>query len=123
MEMKCVLDTNFIIYLVEKKVDIFSCLCEYGKPKFYITRAVLDEIKKITKNKGSKGKNARAALKLIEELGIKVLKYNSDADKSLIVAAKELGMFLCTHDRKLIDISKKTGIKIVMLRGKGIIIK
>ncbi len=101
------LDTNFLLIPLQFKIDIFSELDRLMDYQQEITTGtpVLTELKKITKNKGTKGMAAKFALKLItvnkEHGKIKVVKGTMPADDWIVEHAKETGAIVCTNDIEL----------------------
>jgi len=115
--MKFIVDTNFMIYIARYKIDIFNELLKFGKPEIFITENVLVELKKMSKNKGKKGLYANTALKIVKELGFKIIKSEfSDTDNDLVYNATKEDMKICTMDKKVMEKARDKGLDMIIIR-------
>ncbi|MCD4666197.1 hypothetical protein K8R47_00095 [archaeon] len=102
---KIILDTNFILVPFQFKVDIFEefkRICDF-QYKLYILDKSLDELKKIKKEK--------AALSLIKQKNIKVIK-TKNADYVDDQLKKLKNVIIATNDKKLIKQLKTPYIRL-----------
>ncbi len=113
--MRILLDTNFILSCIRKKIDFFEELMEH---EILIPKQVIDEIKKISvsKKKLKFKEEARLALKILEKSKFKKIKLEDDyVDKGIRkFAQKNPNIVVATLDR---DLKKKLKRKLV-IRGK-----
>ena len=124
MIMKILLDTNFLIYVVNSKVDFLSeinRICDFSY-ELAIPSQVLDEIDKILeKGKGKEKEKAEITLvvleQLIKEKTIKVIDIQGrDADSAIINLAKKEKIIAATMDRAL---KKKLNMRIITIRQRS----
>lgn len=119
--MKIWLDTNFLIYAAEKKVDYIEEIDNLINKSYQLITpsTVIKELEKISKGKGKDNLAAELALKIIEKNNIKEIKTDKLVDVFMIKNIKQ-GDILASMDRKLIKkiknkkltISKSKKIKI-----------
>ena len=111
--MRFLLDTNFIIEVVKKSVDM-SGFMEFGLPEFYILEGSIKELERLAQNKGKKGVYAKVAIELIEWNKFNILKSEEksvDTDLS-----KRNGFVVCTQDRELRKRLTIKGFRTIYLR-------
>ena len=117
--MKIILDTNFLIDIVRFKTD----LSELEGDELFVTDAVLNELRRISKGKGEEAASARTALVVRQTKDLKVLKSKEkEADLSLLEHAKD-GYAVATQDLELKKKLKKIGAKIVYIRQRKFLVK
>ena len=119
-----IFDTNFLIDLVRFKVDLEEVEGLVARPYQLATLdAVVSELKKIG------NKNARAALKIIEGRGFKILKAAKRNVDDAIIDAVEKAVkennaeqaartVVATNDAELRKRIKALGAKVIYLRAK-----
>ncbi len=112
--MKIIIDTNVFIYAAESKIDLFAQL---KANEIFTTTAVITELKKLSKGRSRKAENAKLALALIEQKGLKILHTKEKPDKSLLEYGKK-GYAVATHDRILAKQLKINGCKTIYIRQK-----
>lgn len=114
------LDANFLMSIEEFKIDIFSELNRLLDFKYSLVtlKPVVNELKRMAKGKGRKGRAARVSLDLLGKIRVIDTKIQ-EADKAILEFAKEKNAFVCTNDRKLRKELKEIGIKVIYLRGKN----
>ncbi len=103
------LDTNTLIYMAQGLIPPSTLLEEAGYPQLATTSKVVEELEKLAiLGKPSTRRAARAALSLLDRLGVKVLEWggSGDADDSLEAAALQLKhsgaqVVVATSDRAL----------------------
>ncbi|MEM4663201.1 MAG: PIN domain-containing protein [Candidatus Diapherotrites archaeon] len=117
---KVALDTNILLYSVEKRFDILNELrTNFGVSEIVVPQSVVNEIRKILKKSGN-GKLARKAAlaeKIIEIGGVKIVKLSKNADNDLKKLSKR-GFAIATHDRELKKLIKNYGGKVIYLGSK-----
>lgn len=114
-----ILDTNILMASEEFSFNIFSELNRLldFQYKLITLKPVVEELKKISKNKGKKGVAAKVGLKLLKD--VKIIDVNSkNADKVILKFAKENDALVCTNDKELKNKLKEKGINIIYLRSK-----
>lgn len=118
--MDFLLDASFIIFAMEKRIDIEGGLSEFGEPFLSITDAVKREIMKLAEGGSHDGGTARAALEWIERQGMIVIASGPvGADEGMINSAKEYEMAVCTQDARLKKRLKSEGVKVFTIRNMG----
>jgi rRNA-processing protein FCF1 len=117
--MKVVLDTNFLIFASNFKVDLFL---ELKGNELFVTEPVLEELRDISAKKGRDAAAARLALKTVEEMGLKILESKErEADASLLDYGKQ-GYAIATQDKNLKEKLKRAGAKIIFIRQKKYVV-
>ncbi len=126
MTIKILLDTNFLIYCAENKINYPEEIDKKVKQgnELLVFDQVINELKDISCRKEEKfknKKNAEISLKLLELNKIKIIKSGSNnADNSIVLFAKENpNTIICTLDRNLKKRVDKSKTKFIILRGKG----
>jgi len=107
--MRILLDTSFLMLPFEKRVDIYEEI-KYGlgNPELFTLSVCINELEKLNK----------AAIDLLEKKGVKIIESKGSADKALIKVASKERMVLATIDRKLKEIAKRKGVRVVFFRKK-----
>jgi len=121
--MKFVLDTNFLLIPAKFKVDVFTELEKFGKPKLFTSDLVLRELDTVVKRGTSDARNAMIGMVLIEKKCINVIPAElKEADEEMLRLA-ELGYIVCTQDTALIRRLKKDKRPVITLRQKKYLVK
>ncbi len=118
--MKVLLDTNFLMMPNQFGVDIFEFLKYYDVA---VLSSCLDELKKLSKKKGSDGKAAKIALRLIEENKVEVIRAKEKCDRAILDYAPGNKCTVGTNDKALIKALKNKGVKIIRLKQKKYLIE
>jgi len=110
-------DTNFLIYSVKYRIDLFSgLLMLFGSYVLIYPLGVERELKGLSRNKSKDGMLAKIALSLL--CSMKGMKHSESVDEFLMNAdAHGIGA-VCTHDKKIIESIKNKKIAVVIIRGK-----
>jgi uncharacterized protein len=113
--MKIVLDTNFLLLPVQRKLDIFEELHQSIMEPYdlYVLDATLDELRKI---RGKDRPAARVALELIQAKHLNIIGNlrEKTVDDELVLLSRE-GYRVATLDREL---RKRIGAAAVVLRSR-----
>ena len=117
--MKFLLDTNFLLIPGQFKIDIFSELNKYGKPKLFTLDLVVQELKTLSTGKGKDSAAAKLALELLQQKKVDICGFgrmafaNPDFPKQIL---KEEGMIdkkktciTCSKCSSLMRQGKSTG--------------
>ena len=117
-KLKCaVLDTNILMYIFLKKVDVLSQLRELGFARLFVPQSVVSELKRLVVSLTGKEKlAARLALRLIEEGKLEVVNSEKKGDEALIEISIKYGCCLVTNDKVLRKRAKSIGIAVGYLR-------
>jgi rRNA-processing protein FCF1 len=123
LQKKVLLDTNFILSCIEKKID-FAEFFELQGFRIVLPEQVIQEIKTLLdKKKPSKSKSfAEVALKLIKKLDYEpLLLEGSYVDSGIYIYSVENPfIFVATLDKEL---QKKLKCKKMIIRGNQILLK
>ena len=98
------IDTNILMYIFLKKVDVFSQLREMGFKSFVIPRQVVDELERLTTAlTGKERKAALFALNIIRSMdNCHIVEVEAEGtDPALLKVAEEYGCTLITNDKGL----------------------
>jgi len=110
---KILLDSNVFIYSIKQKIDIFSSLQDILQEPFELvtTESVVKELEKMSKSAKKDSAYAKASLKLMEKMSVKVIPSKHEyADKDILALAKE-DIVVITNDKKLKEkLKKKTRV-------------
>jgi len=112
-----VLDTNFILSCIRKKIDFFDLIPQMGM-KILIPLQVIDEIRKFSRQgRGNLKQEAKFALVLLENQDFKRIDlYNKNVDNAIIKLANENENYIiATLDRQ---IKNKTKNPNLVIRGE-----
>jgi len=116
-KIRCaVVDTNVLMYVFLKKVDVVEQLRKLGYRRFIIPRQVVKELEKLEANLSGKEKRAaRFALNFIQSFDIVDVDAEG-ADIALLSLAKTLGCVLITNDKELKKRAIKDGVHVGYIR-------
>jgi len=119
INMKIILDTNFLLIPGKFKVDVFSELERFGKPELFTLDLVLSELKKLSKGRSKDAGNAKLGLELVKKNKVKTIKSSGkNTDSEIERLSAEEDYIVCTQDRELIEKLKREGVQIIHLRQK-----
>ncbi len=103
--MKFLLDTNFLVYIFDSKLNPYEMISAVVSSSFSIhcLSLTIDELKKIGRND---------VVEWIEKVDIKVIKYdcNDKVDNCILKFAKDNSMCILTQDIELINLAVKQGV-------------
>lgn len=119
--MKVILDTSFLMSISIKPIKRFDILEDL---ECIVLSAVIEEIKALERSKSVKrSKAARAALEMIERMGIRIVDLKgSSIDKLIMEYADATNSYIATLDMEMKRRAKEMGIGIVTLYRDRIII-
>jgi rRNA-processing protein FCF1 len=110
---KIVLDTNFLISLINFKIDLEEIGNLLPEPcELYTIEPVIRELKKIN------SKNAKTALRLIELKNIGVLETGEKSADNALINLADKNTIVATNDIALRKKLKSSGNKTIYLRAK-----
>lgn len=115
--MKVLLDTNFLIDLVRFRINLDDITNLIGANELVILSSVERELIKISKGTSKASMHARAALKLIKECDMKLLKLETRPDDAMLKLADE-NTIVATNDIELRKRLKALGRKTIYLKAK-----
>lgn len=121
--MKVLIDTNFLLACVKKKVHVFEYLGE-NFSEILIPRGVIDELVRIAQDGGPRDRvSAEVALKLMPISEAKILPLPGYVDQQIIDYVYERrGIVVATLDRKLQRVLSSKA-KLLLLRNKKFIVQ
>ena len=127
MKVKVVVDTNFLLTMAQGVIapsslnDVINASYE-----LITTDAVVKELEAISKGEDLLAREAGFALKLLERLGVQVLRVKAgSADESILTLAKELvqngdRVVVATNDKNLRRSVRRLGVPTLYLREEGL---
>lgn len=111
---KVILDTNFLMDLVKFKINLENIDDLLNEPyKLFTLTSVIEELKSLKENK-----NAKAALRLIEEKNIKIIGSEEKYVDKLLLNLADNDTIVSTNDRELRKKLKEKGAKVIYLRAR-----
>lgn len=115
--MKVLLDTSFLVAVIENKIDMGMELKKFGKPELVVLDLVVNELKSLSEGRGKDSRNARLALQVLGNEMVNVLNAGEgNTDRKIAEYAEKMGMSVCTIDRKLKDSLRGKGAKVITIR-------
>jgi rRNA-processing protein FCF1 len=120
---KCLLDTNVLISICEKKADPFSDIeKEIGKTEFFVFQGTLEEIEKLAKQ-GRRIERCFNLIKKIVKEKCKVIDQKGYVDDLInIISSKDQIDIIVTNDSELIDRLKSFKVKIFRMKKNGMFV-
>jgi len=127
VKVKVVVDTNFLLTMAQGVIapsslnDVINASYE-----LITTDAVVKELEAISKGEDLLAREAGFALKLLERLGVQVLRVKAgSADESILTLAKELvqngdRVVVATNDKNLRRSVRRLGVPTLYLREEGL---
>ena len=118
--VKVVVDTSMLLSVQENNVDFFEQAKQLlGKPEFYVTEQVLQELESLGK-KNSKRASVAVAKKLLQNNNVKVWKVKANnADDALEILSKKA--IIATNDAELRKKALQNGARVMFLRKRQFI--
>jgi rRNA-processing protein FCF1 len=115
--MKVLLDTSFLVAVMDKKIDLVHELRKFGKPELYVIDLVLNELRQLSEGRGRDSGNARVALQFLGRKTVNVIKAGEGStDKKLLELARKRNIAVCTIDRKLKQGLTRKDLEVVTIR-------
>ncbi|MDT7866935.1 MAG: PIN domain-containing protein [Acidianus sp.] len=127
MKVKVVVDTNFLLMMAQGVIAPSSLNDAINASYELITTdAVAKELEAMSKGGDLLAREAGFALKLLERLGVQVLRVKAgSADESILALAKELvqngdRVVVATNDKNLRRSVRRLGVPTLYLREEGL---
>ncbi len=115
--MKVLLDTNFLIDAVRFRIELGSITGLVGICELTTLSSVETELVRLSNKTSKTGLYAKAALKLIKEGNIKILKFQGLPDNAMLSLAGD-ATIVATNDIELRKRLKALGRKTIYLKAK-----
>ena len=127
MKVKVVVDTNFLLMMAQGIIAPSSLNDAINASyELVTTDAVVKELETMSKREDLLAREAGFALKLLERLGVQVLRVKAgNADESILTLAKELvqsgdRVIVATNDKNLRRSVRRLGVPTLYLREEGL---
>ncbi|MCG2881518.1 MAG: PIN domain-containing protein [Acidilobus sp.] len=127
MKVKVVVDTNFLLMMAQGVIAPSSLNDAINASyELVTTDAVVKELETMSKREDLLAREAGFALKLLERLGVQVLRVKAgNADESILTLAKELvqsgdRVIVATNDKNLRRSVRRLGVPTLYLREEGL---
>ena len=106
---KVILDTSSIVFAFSMKANIFESAEDQLRARIVVSRGVMRELDTIAARRTKAGRSARVALEMMKRYTVDVEDDDRQADKWILDAGKEDGVYVCTNDIRLKQELKKRG--------------
>ncbi|MBI5133511.1 MAG: hypothetical protein HZA83_02250 [Thaumarchaeota archaeon] len=118
-----VIDTNFLFIPYVYRIDIFSelnYLIEAGQ-NMIMPSSVINELNKISGQKGKNGLAAKLALKIIDNRknSIEIIGTDLLPDEWIVKFCKDNSAIVCTNDKVLKNKIKRLGAGVITLKSRS----
>jgi len=117
---KVILDTNMLMFVAEKRIDIFGRIesALQGKVELVVPNAVLVELSRLSRQRSKRARYARMALELAEKCGTwkEQMSPKESTDNYLARVAQETGGIIATGDMELVRKARNANIPVVYLK-------
>jgi len=127
IDMKFLLDTNFLLAPFQFKVDVYRGLNEIAKAELFTLDLVIQELEKIAAGRGKTARYAYMAIHQLEKEGVHIIhtkpRSTRRTDAVLVKIAKKEMLTVCTQDRGLISRLKKAKVPVVSMRQKRVLMR
>jgi len=127
VKVKVVVDTNFLLMMAQGIIAPSSLNDAINASyELVTTDAVVKELETMSKREDLLAREAGFALKLLERLGVQVLRVKAgNADESILTLAKELvqsgdRVIVATNDKNLRRSVRRLGVPTLYLREEGL---
>ncbi len=115
-----IVDTNALVYLVEKKAFNQLRLLGPDMSEAVVTRSVLTELEGLTRSVSGKNK---FGLSLSLAKTLRIHESSGEGDDAIIISAKELDSCVLTNDKALKTRLRTVGIPVYSVSRSGRIVK
>ncbi|MCS7140175.1 MAG: hypothetical protein N3F04_03365 [Candidatus Nezhaarchaeota archaeon] len=122
MIVKVLFDTNLLISMLERPVDVVSRVEELLEVKVepVILRVQLQEIEKMARTKRLKiSQTARALLSLISNKFIIIESPDNKVDEAIVEVSKRESLIVATNDRELRRKLRRSGVTTIYMKSNG----
>jgi rRNA-processing protein FCF1 len=118
--IRILLDTNFLMLLHKKRLDIFSEIEQLFPEKHELVTlsSVIRELETLSAGVGDDSAAAKTALRLIESKRVGIIESEGPADRSIEDYARRENAVVCTNDRTLKRKLKARKVQTVSLQGE-----
>ncbi len=119
--MEALIDTSFLMLMAEKGRNIISMIEDKLNDclEKIILKSVIDELVKLSKQKGKRALYAKTALKI--SLGMKIIDAGIDAstDEQLVKLSKNTNLLVVTSDFEMSRKLRETGCRYIYVNRVG----
>jgi rRNA-processing protein FCF1 len=118
-----IIDTSSIVFGLSNRKDVFETASNtLPRTKPLISKGIINELTKISKNRGRKGASARVALQLIHSRGIRVERSEAGADIWILTFSKiHRDTVVITNDSTLARRLKSIGVQTLKVTKSGLL--
>lgn len=113
---KVILDTNSLIYSMQKHIDLGITLFRIDEVTGIL---VLSCVETELKGLASKNSDAKAALSFLDRF--EIIASEGRGDDCILIKGKKLGAFILTNDKGLLFRAKSAGLRTLSIKANGTI--
>jgi uncharacterized protein len=115
--MDVLLDTSFMMAVMQAKIDLVPELRKFGRPKLFVLDLVLKELEGLSSAGGKDGTAARLALSFLKREAAEVIEAGKgQTDKKIVEYSMDRNMVVCTIDKELKDRLLMGGMEVITIR-------
>ena len=115
-----VLDTNALMMPYQFGINIERELLKLlGMCRIIIPMTVVEEITRLSKEKGEIGRAAMLGLSIMQKRGFRLMESDQDGDDGVLEAALKVEAAIVTNDKELKKKAKELQLSIIYLRGEN----
>lgn len=115
--MDILLDTSFLMSVMQGKIDIMPELRKFGKPKLFVLDLVIKELESLSSAGGQDGTAARLALTFLKREAVEVIEAGKGhTDRKIVEYSMDRDMVVCTIDKELKDRLLMGGMEVITIR-------
>ena len=119
--MHVLLDTSILMYLAKKPSFFLDELSsKLGGERPVVPEPVMEELRGLTRSRGTKGREARLALTYAS--GLRTMRYSGEADDALVALAAGKDTVVATLDGNLISTLRRSGVAVATVRGDHLLL-
>ncbi len=123
MVLRVVLDTNMLMNVAQKKIDVFGEIERLllGRVDFVILRQVVEELRKLSSTHSKAAREASLALDIIRDLKVteEASRKGESTDGSILRVTEQIGAILATGDTHLIERARNANIPLIYLKDRS----
>jgi len=119
--LKALVDTSFLLLIVEVGKDLFSVLEDKIQERIepVVIKPVFKELESISKRRGRRAQMARAAIQLTARMSLVDYPASGSVDETLLKYAFEEKLPIITADRKMVRVLTSSGLPYITINRSG----
>ena len=118
---RVILDTSSIVFAFSRKVDVFRCAEDQLQARIAVSAGVMRELRGLAAGRTKEGRSAKVALEVMKKYRIEMDPDDRVADRWILDAGMEEGVYVCTNDIRLKRELRERGKRVLSVSENGVL--